>query len=244
MNWIAWWPWVAIALMPGALNLANALVELNQRCKLLPFFEPHKSAGFWLWASVQLIFPAVLFWSLASLSAQPDLSLKLLSQAAAFGAGFVVLLNGSTEIGSRPYSLKPLYAFFVRIAYGLIETSQVYRAAAFWDDLELALKDSPDLTAGLRFLENYFEVRQSVRSAAEKIDAAEAAKAQDWLTKCGQFPDRNQQAKAIRYLIQQQVQRRHLPGTLRRFQCNRVIQKYFPRSLRSQKRKRLRSPRP
>jgi len=43
----------------------------------LPFFEPYKIPGVWLWAAIELVIPAASFWWMSSLSAKPAIDLNL-----------------------------------------------------------------------------------------------------------------------------------------------------------------------
>jgi hypothetical protein len=232
VNWFRdWLPWIAISLIPGFFNLAVALRELAERCKFLPFFEPFKNLGVWLWAVVQFSFPIALFWITAYLPARPSIDVKLVSWAIAFGLGFVALLNARTEIGSRTYHLKSLYAFFVGIAYDLIADSQTRRAADFWTDVEDSLTLCIELNEGLDFLENYFAsdvslTPQETEGYRERVEQARISTTDA------------QQVKAIKTLIKE-VRRRDLPYVLLRFECSTdLINKYFPqRSARNGKRR-------
>lgn len=225
MNWVLdWLPWIAIAVIPGIFNLIVAIRELTERCKFLPFFEPYRNPGVWLWALVQFSFPIALFWITAYLPERPEIDLKLVSWAIAFGLGFVALLNARTEIGSRTYHLKSLYSFFVGIAYDMIADSQTRRAADFWTDLEDTFTECPDLNEGLDFLENYFasDVSLSVQEAEAYRERLEQAR----IAVMGV-----DQAKVTKTLVKE-VRRRDLPYVLMRFACSApVLERYFPRRM-------------
>jgi hypothetical protein len=225
MNWVRdWLPWIVVAVIPGVFNLAVALRELAERCKFLPFFEPYKNPGVWLWAIVQFTFPIALFWVTTFLPTRPNIDLKLVSWAVAFGLGFVTLLNARTEIGSRTYHLKSLYAFVVSIAYDMIAESQTRQAADFWTDVEDALTDCPDLNEGLDFLENYF-------ASDVSLTAQEAESYRERLEQARTKAIGIEQAKATKTLIKE-VRRRDLPYVLIRFNCTTaVLNKYFSRRM-------------
>jgi hypothetical protein len=96
---VTWLPWIAIALLPGLFNVIVAYKQLDERCRGLPFFEPWKSEGFWLWVFMQLITPGVAFWFIANLVAQPEPGFNLAMWAIAFGLTFVSIFNAYIETG-------------------------------------------------------------------------------------------------------------------------------------------------
>jgi hypothetical protein len=221
LNWL---PWIAVAVIPGCFNLVVALRELEERCKFLPFFEPYKNMGVWLWAIVQFSFPVALFWVTVFLPTPPVIDLKLISWAIAFGLTFVTLLNARTEIGSRTYHFKSLYAFFVGIAYDLIADSQTRHAADFWTDVEDTLALCPDLGEGLDFLENYF-------ASDVSLSLLETESYRERLIQARIQADRAEQARATKTLIKE-VRRQDLSYVLMRFECSTdLLKKYFPQRL-------------
>lgn len=230
-----WLPWLCVAALPGITNIIVAFQELDRKCQLLPFFEPYTIPGVWLWAAIELVIPAASFWWMSSLSAKPAIDLNLLLKAATFGIGFAALLNSSTDPGSQPYQIKPIYTLLVRYAYDAIRSSQIRRAAEFWLDVENALHQTPALDQGLRFLEIYFELDATIAFEAGQSYADELNQAESTL-------DKPKQAKQIKSLLQK-VKRRDLPNILIKFQfseeflsryfSHRAIQASSDRSLRS-----------
>lgn len=228
MNEISFWmPWIVVAAIPGITNTLVAFRELDRKCQLLPFFEPYKIPGVWLWAIVELVIPGVSFWWISSLSLKPPIDFNLILKAATFGIGFAALLNSSTERGDQLYRIKSIYTLLIRYAYDAIRSNQVQRAAQFWADVEGELHQNVDLVKGLRFLESYFEIEASIAlepgdDYAREIELIEA------------ISDRHEQAKQIKSLLQK-VRRRDLPYTLMQFQFSKEwIRKYFSsRSMRT-----------
>jgi hypothetical protein len=221
-NWgLEWLPWIAVALIPGVFNLVVALRELEERCKFLPFFEPYKHPGVWLWAIVQFTFPVALFWVTVFLPTRPPITLKLVSWAIAFGLGFVTLLNARTEIGAHTYHFKSLYAYFIGIAYDMIADSQTRRAAEFWTDVEDALTLSPALSEGLDFLENYFA--SDVSLSPEETESYRQRLIVARVQTTGA-----EQARVVKTLIKE-VRRQDLPYVLQRFEgAIAPLNQYFP----------------
>ncbi|MBE9181677.1 hypothetical protein IQ268_24230 [Oculatella sp. LEGE 06141] len=222
MNWFGeWLPWFAVTIIPGGLNTFIAYGELAERCKIFPFFQPYKIPGVWLWGVIQVFFPAGLFWLVASLAARPQISSSLIIEAIAFGIGFTALLNASITIRAHTYSVKPIYDRFIQIAYIAIRNSrQGDRALEFWGEVEVALHQSPDLTEGLRYLEDYFAVEASFALRPDDYEAR--------LTEVRAETDRSKQAKLIKSLLQK-VRRERLCSMLWRFQIgDGLLLKYFP----------------
>ncbi len=219
---IDWLPWLAVAVIPGVLNVFAAFEELEERCKLLPFFEPLRNPGVWLWGVIQFSFPTAIFWMVAALSTQPVVNLELIGMAIGFGVGFIAVLNASTQIGSRTYTIKPIYTFFIDRAYGLIAAKQDDRVFEFWTDVETELQKSPDLTEGLSILENYFAFQESLtRQPIENYGKD--------LNEIRSMTDRAEQARGIKVLLQR-VRRERLFRILRRFQVSETLLiRYFPR---------------
>lgn len=157
-----WLPWLVAASIPGITNTIVAFRELDLKCQLLPFFEPYKIPGVWLWAAIELIIPAVSFWWFASLALKPAIDLNLILKAATFGIGFSALLNSSTAPGSQAYRIKSIYTLLIRYAYDSIRANQVQRAARFWADIDSALMQNVDFSKGLRFLQSYFQIEATI----------------------------------------------------------------------------------
>ncbi|NJN88584.1 MAG: hypothetical protein HC881_22740 [Leptolyngbyaceae cyanobacterium SL_7_1] len=142
----------------------------------------------------------------------------MIAEALAFGIGFTAILNATVSIGSRSYSVKPIYDRFVQIAYNLIRDShQGDRALKFWGELEDSLLrcSDDDLIEGLGYLEDYFAVEASFSlKPDDEINAI--------LTKIRTESQRTIRAKLIKSLIQQ-VRRRKLFIILQQFPCNEEL---------------------
>lgn len=221
---VEWLPWIAIAAIPGCFNTIAAFRELAEECRLLPFFEPLKLPGVWLWAMVQFLLPGALFWLTATLANRPPIDLQLIVWAIGFGVGFVTILNARTEIGSHTYHIKSIYALFVGLAYDMIADSQTRRAAVFWTDVEEVLSRCADLTSGLDFLENYFASDITLSPQMRENHQARLDQARNQLSGV-------EQIKLVKSLIKE-VRRRDLPYVLNRFQCGGpLLERYFPNQI-------------
>ena len=219
---LEWLPWVAIAAIPGLFNITAAFEELNERCKLLPFFDPIATPGVWIWVIIQFFFPGVLFWGAASLGNQPDITLRLLSEAAIFGIGFIAVLNANIRIGANTIPIKSTYTFFVNIAYRIIAYNQDDRVYEFWLDMQDALETSADLSRGLDFLHEYFEIE--VEITQQPIGNFNF---KDELDQIRTLSDRSEQARRIKTVLKN-VSRKRLQGILRQFQIDHeLLHRYF-----------------
>ncbi|NJL20898.1 MAG: hypothetical protein HC895_08910 [Leptolyngbyaceae cyanobacterium SM1_3_5] len=211
--------WIMVASVPGVFNLAVAVRELEERCKFLPFLS-HTKSGRLAVGDRPVHLPPSVFWLTVFLPDRPPITLKLISWAIAFGLTFVTLLNARTEIGSRTYHFKSLYAYFIGIAYEIIADSQTRRAAAFWTDVEDALTASPDLNEGLDYLENYF-------ASDVSLTVQEADSYRDRLAQARTKTSGDEQAKATKTLIKE-VRRQDLAYVLLRFEgIEDLVDKYF-----------------
>lgn len=220
-TFVEWFPWLAIAAIPGLFNIIAAFEELNERCKLLPFFDPIATPGVWVWGTIQFFFPGILFWGTASLGSQPTITLRLLGEAAVFGIGFIAVLNANIRIGTNTIPIKSAYTFFVNIAYRIIAYNQDDRVYEFWLDVQDALETSADMSRGLDFLQEYFEIEV-------EITQQPLGNFKDELDQIRELSDRPQQARRIKSLLKR-VSRKRLQGILRQFQIDRgILQRYFP----------------
>lgn len=219
-----WGLYILIAIVPGIVNIIAAWQKLNQQSRFLPFFKPHKSLGFWLWLFLQFLTPILLFWWISNLISKPKVDITLLFEAIGLGIGFVAILNASTEIGTLPFTLKPVYDFFVGIAYDLIATKQTRRTADFWNDVEIELNQSNiDLNLGFNYLKNYFSSDISLRRKPEELE-----KKLEQLNKAQNKTPRLEQVKDTMTLIEENVRRNDLPEVLVKFNCSQqLIDKYF-----------------
>ncbi|MEB3213151.1 MAG: hypothetical protein VKL39_17500 [Leptolyngbyaceae bacterium] len=235
---LEWLPWMAIAAIPGLVNIVAAFEELNERCKLLPFFNPISTPGVWVWGTIQFFFPAILFWGAASLGSRPDITLRLLGEAAIFGIGFIAVLNANIRIGANIIPIKSTYTFFINIAYRIIAYNQDDRVYEFWLDVQDALEKSTDLSRGLDFLQEYFEIEVEItqRPNGEVLTELEQIRA---------LGDRPEQARRIKTLLKN-VSRKRLRSILKQFQIDQSLLHYYfapqPRPLffRRKKKKQLR----
>ncbi|MEB3356717.1 MAG: hypothetical protein VKK04_08325 [Synechococcales bacterium] len=227
MDWLSqWWTWLGVTAIPGLFNSVVAFRELNEKCRVLPFFEPSRSLGVWLWAVIQFSFPALLFWVVESISDRPEIDLELLAKAViVYGLGFVALLNAEVTIGSSTYRIKPLYDAIVRIAYKMIENRQKRRSAAFWTDVVDVLRQQSDFARGLDFLENYFEVGDRITPDLHSNYGARVRETR-------RIQDAEERAMALKTLIME-VDRRDLVWILLRFPGTEdLVKKYYPRQFR------------
>jgi hypothetical protein len=219
---INWLPWLLVLAIPGVINIAVAFKQLADDCKFLPFFEPFKTGGVWVWAAAQFLFPCFLFWMTTSMTTRPTIDWALVSQALGFGVGFVTLMNARTDTGFFTLDIKIIYARLIRVAYALIASKETGRTAAFWTDVERILNLCPDLTDGVDFLENYF--RNDVSLTAEQ-----KANRQEKLDAVLKKNSRAAQAEAILSLMD--VRRADLPNMLMRFGCSpNFLKQYFPKA--------------
>ncbi|NEO86127.1 MAG: hypothetical protein F6J87_18005 [Spirulina sp. SIO3F2] len=192
-----WLGYLLIAAIPGMINLIAASQELGKQCRALVFFQPLRSPGVYFWVVLQLLAPSILFWYMFELDPTKSLTLEslpeLLSEAFLLGVGFVAILNSTTEVGSIPIKIKPIYSFFVEIAYDQIAKQQTRHTAYFWRQVEVDLETYPaeQIVAGLAYLEDYFivdisldeEETESYRGKLEKARQNEESKAQIKLIK-------------------------------------------------------------
>ena len=222
---IEWLPYIGIAILPGIVNIIAAWQELNKQCRFLPFFKPHRSLGFWIWLLLQFTAPILLFLGVNPLKSKPPIDLKLVFEALGLGVGFVVVLNATTEVGSLSFKLKPVYNFFVDIAYNLIANKQTGRTAAFWNDLEKELNQpNTNLIAGLNYLENYFNsdpaLQRKQQELQEKLNKLDQARRKT---------PKQEQVKEIKSLIMMNVRRNDLTEVLNNFNCRQeLLNRYFP----------------
>lgn len=209
-----WLPYLIIASLAGLINIVSAWYELDKKCQALPFFKPHKNAGFWIWFLFQFISPSVLAWFLFSYSSQPTINLKLIAEALTLGIGFVALLNASTEVGSFSIKLKPIYLFFIDIAYKLIAAQETQKSALFWADLEHQefIQKSIDSKRGIAYLSSYFK---------EDISLSQQEK-QSYLDQLSKLSSAKLKPKDIATVISliKAVRRKDLSTVLLQFKCS------------------------
>lgn len=219
-----------IALIPGVINLIAASQELGQRCRSLVFFQPLRSPGVYFWALLQVLAPSVLFWYTFKLEPSQPLTLallqKLLPEAFTLGVGFVAILNSTTDVGPIPIKIKPIYSFFVGIAYDQIANRQTRNTAYFWRQIEvdLAASAADKIEAGLAYLENYFIVDISLDDEETEVYRSKLAKVRE-------EQDSQEQIKLIKNLLKE-VRRADLAIALQEFSfdADRVSNLLKPRT--------------
>ena len=211
-----WGPYCGIAALAGLVNAINAWAQLAYDCRYYVFFRPHRLLGVYVWALVQLAFPAVLVWYLYGFSNRPTLGPKLVVYSLLVGAGFVALLNTKTQIAGREINLRVVYDSMLALAYGLIARAETGRNALFRQQLATQLQGamSSDLENGFDYLRRYVEVDVSLgpdqkQDLLREIEDARSLPLQS-----------EQAAKALSLL---QVRRRDLPIALEQFGCDRKL---------------------
>jgi hypothetical protein len=219
---VLWLPWIAIALLPGIFNVIVAYKQLDERCKGLPFFEPWRSEGFWLWFLMQLTVPGVAFWFIANLVAQPEPSFLLAMWAIAFGLTFVSIFNAYIETGVFNFDIKSIYSVLIGLAFNLIAKRQTRKSADFWATFhrELATPNAT-LNYGLEFLESYVNIDVSLTAELREIYLKRLAETQS--------KEASEQMDDIPDLLRLFIRRQDLPYALDEFGCKQTLAEFFPK---------------
>ncbi|MBF2078435.1 MAG: hypothetical protein IGR76_07925 [Synechococcales cyanobacterium T60_A2020_003] len=219
---LEWLPWVLIALLPGVFNVVVAYKQLDDRCRGLPFFEPWKNEGFWLWLLMQFVTPGIAFWFIANLIAQPEPSFSLAMWAIAFGLTFVSIFNAYIETGVFNFDIKSIYSILIGLAYALIAKRQTRKSADFWSKLHRELSTTnATIEYGLEFLESYassdvaltIELRDTYLKRLAETQAKAIA----------------EQVNDIPALLRVIIRRQDLPYVLEQFGCKQTLTEFFPR---------------
>lgn len=209
-----WISYVILALLAGFTNCLVAWVELNKKCRCLPFFEPQKSFGFWLWSLLQISIPSVLFWYILSLQSKPEIDLVLIFQALTTGIIFNGVLNASTEIGTFPVNVKLFHDLLLNTVYELINSQYISKTAEFWIKLDQELNQNYiSVNTGLRYLDEYF-------SNNIFLDRAKKQEIEEKLQNIRDLTQQTEKIKAIVNIFKAEVERKDLPRTLKNFNCS------------------------
>lgn len=225
INWAEWWPYLAIAAVPGVFNAMVAFAELSKACRSLIYFKPLRNPGVWLWIAVQCSFPAVSFWFFVDLSSQPDINTALIVKVTGFGFGFAAALNGQLTIASERIDIKTIYAWFIKVSLEQIAKRETRRSSKFWDELEeLLLQPRPEqlnhLNRGAQRLVNYFRDDKSLSMDEQK-------RYQEKLSSLKQITDVTAKVTGIIGLMRE-IRPQDLPDILEKLGCDSTfIQRYF-----------------
>lgn len=227
---VEWLPVLLVALLSGGFNLIVAYAKFDRDIRS-PFFRPLRSIGFWLWLLLQLAIPAMIFWIIYGPTiktipaANPkdlpshEITIDLITKAITLGIGFTAFVNSKIDLGFAGLSLHDLSSNLTKPIYQIIARKHNRTLAGFTTDLEDDLtQPTIDLSAGLKYLRNYFEY-----DFALKWDPIEQRKILDRITNAGNDP------KAITSLILE-VRSRDCIDVLQRFNCSKnFLKSYFPK---------------
>lgn len=211
-------------LVAGIFNLPNALEKLDETCRGLLLFKPFKSPGFWVWISIQVLFPATIFlaWVTNLFSQQPAIDAALFLKAIAAGFGFVAFLNARTETVFLAIDIKSIYDRLIVLGFKLIAAQETRRTARFLRQLEVELSQpTADLSEGLKDLRAYFSADISLNPKEEETYLGIINQA---LTEMSAI----EQISAIQSLLPA-IRQNDLLYTLQQFKCSDVfLKQYFP----------------
>jgi hypothetical protein len=220
-------------LTPGVVNAINSYYKLDRDCSRLPFFNPWKASGFWLWLTLQVSLPSLIFyWKFSS----SDISAEAWFRAVGFGLGFIALLNSTTQFGSLNINIKFLYDLFVRFAYSIIDNHERSRSASFWSELEHELEGCNDtgINAGLGYLREYIlaDITPEVHTPTAIKKRNQKSSVQDSIKEVEAIQSKylaqhySDKASSIVGLIKQNVKRRDLLAMLQKFGCSKTYDSY------------------
>lgn len=159
---VEWISQLAIAGLPGVINVWLSNAEQTRRFQEFPIFQAWKSLRLWWVRAIQFLLPAVLFLWVAPLVFQiPSLcvseaangcqlrpvTVELVGNAIAFGWGLVALLNAPISILSAGMlDVGPVYNVFVDQVYEKIYSDQKLRMISFWEELETEIAQTPNFS--------------------------------------------------------------------------------------------------
>lgn len=205
---------VILALLAGFTNCLVAWIELDKKCRCLPFFEPQKSFGFWLWVSLQVSIPSLLFWYIFSLNSKPEIDLILIFQALSTGIIFNAVLNASTEIGTFSINVKLFYDLILQEVYDSINSQYISKTAEFWVQLNQELNQNYiNNDTGLLYLEQYFSNNIS-------LDRDKKEELQNKLKNIRDLTQKTDKIRETISIFKAEVRRKDLPRTLKNFNCS------------------------
>jgi len=202
-------PYILLACVAGAVNIANAWKQLSYDCRFLVFFRPAAAFSFYIWSIVQFVVPAVCAWVLLAFGTRPSIDIQLIVKVIGFGILFVALMNATTEVaGLEIDHVRRFYRAVIGYAKNGIAARETARTAVFWQSCKADWAAVPSLENGFAFLRDYIE--QDISLAPEVKRAT-----LDGIDKVAAVPDRGLQVVQLIGLLA--VRRRDLPTILQHF---------------------------
>lgn len=218
-----WFPYLLPILLSGIFNLFVAYRKLYRDFRS-PFFNPWRSLGFWVWVSIQIGLPALLFFFYAKIAEKPKVDFSLYWTAILVGFFFTLFVNANADLGFVNFSIDKLYAFLNDWAEDMISAGQTGQLADFMTDLRRELEENlNNLDEGLQWLEDYFQSDFVLKKNPRELSRLESE-----VDRACQQSTASEKAKAAVSLILK-VRPKDCPRACRRFGCrDPFLKDYFP----------------
>jgi hypothetical protein len=213
---MTWLPYLGLAGLAGLVNLANAAKQLADDARYYVFFRPLRVPAVYLWALVQLAFPASIVWVVLKFGDRPVIGGALLTETIGFGLGFVVVMNGTTQVAGFNIDLpRRIYQSVVSVAISWIASGETGRTTTIWTAFQNEIAAAAvNLAPGFQYLRTYLglDISLSGEKRAANLDAINTVAA---------IANRAEQVPQVRAVMF--VRRRDLPDALRAFGCSQGL---------------------
>jgi hypothetical protein len=219
---------IAVAIVPGLVNLWSSYYRLDKACSKYPFFNSFVQIRIWLfWFLPNFFLPVLMAWYTfnlfnSSCSVESVNALTFLS-AFSFGLGFVALVNMETAIGPYSFEAKVIYGFILHVTRSAIESDGRTRNASFYENLSSELEGLPDSTIqrGVRYLEQYYDEMYD-----DGVKLETTTNNIKLLTEANQAQNNNDKARELTDLMKTSVSRRDWKAILSAFSCSQTLNSY------------------
>ncbi|MDJ0508137.1 MAG: hypothetical protein QNJ64_02605 [Crocosphaera sp.] len=217
--------YIALGIGTGIIHAINAREKLEKKFRIYIFFQPFKTFIFWVWLSIQILIPAVIYWwiFIKTCPEKPNIDCYFILKVIIYGISFSSLLTNIETQALIPVNVSIIVNRVDRLLEKFLQKKQLTKTANFWDSLEKEMKQLEDLSPGIKYLKDYYFY--------VKYNSINKEKYQYFKNKLEKIAQNKNVEELIAICLKEIIPRQDLPEVLQQFHLSETfINQYFPQS--------------